>query len=209
MIEKKHRINKKAGVTITAMVSGLIASILILSMSVTEDVIIEKEEIIRSWNFIANSLGDEVGLDNATFEAGILSIYFAPHQADPTTAYAENDSDVLEAMCFDNGTGYANTDDFRIQIDHSTAFDILVRVRGNKTTCWNGSAFIDAYLRVNITSVGFSIPALTNMTPVITHNSSTQEYIWINYYINNAGAGYSIVRGNETLFQTIIYEGFY
>jgi len=209
MKEKKRRINIKAGSIITALISSIIVGLLVLSMSITEDVIIEKEEVIRTWTFIADSLGDEAGLDNATYESGILSIYFPLHDATPDTTYLENDSDVLEAMCIDNGTGYVNTDDFRLEMPHSTAFDIVVRVRANKTVCWNGSAFIDAYARVNITSPGFSIPTLTNMTPVISRNDTGQEYIWINFYINNAGSGYTITRGNETQIPTIIYEGYY
>jgi len=208
MKEKKRGINKKAGVICTALISGIIAGILILSMSITEDVIIEKEDI-RSWKFIADDLGDEVGLDNATFESGILSIYFPLHDAAPDTTYLENNSTILESMCLDNGTGYVNTDDFRLEMPHSTAFDIVVRVRANRTVAWNGSAFIDAYARVNITSEGFSIATLTNMTPVVTHNDTGQQYIWINFYINNAHNGYTIARGNETQIPQFLYQGYY
>lgn len=205
----RYKINGKAAATITAMISSLIVGLLVLSMSITEDVIIEKQQEIRSWKFIADSLGDEAGVDNATLESGILSIYYPPHQADPETAYLENNSEALERLCLGNGTGYANTDDSRVEIAHSIAFDIVVRVRANKTVCWNGSAFIDAYARVNLTSDGFSIPALTNMTPVLSRNDTGQEYIWINFYINNAHNGYMITRGNETLLPQFLYQGYY
>jgi len=199
---KTKLFNKKTGF-ISGLISSLIIGILIISFSITPDVVVEKT-YIKSWHTLFEGVASEAVLTYG--DSGILEIYFINHTATPTTTFSRNDSILYRTWCNTSKLGYANTDDFRVEIKHTTLFDILIKVRGNKTTCWNGSAFIDAYLRMNITSPHLGIAALSGMTGVVTHNDSGLDYLWMNFYINNSAAGYSIARGNESKIPTIRYQ---
>ena len=153
------------------------------SMEDVEEEIISAET--RNWNNLGSEAEPEAGA------SGLLSVYIYPHDGDPGTTYAENTSATLESAAY----CYANADAQEIHPPHTDTFDIVVRVRVNKTNCYDyvNDQFMDTWVRVNITSSDLSISE-TTATNVVSHNSSTEGYIYINAYLNNGGAGYSIDR---------------
>jgi len=205
MMKKKKILNIKTGI-ISTMITGLVIGIMILSNTISPEIIVE-ETYIRSWHTVfEGALAD--GME-ASPDGGILQIFFINHTETPTTTYSNNSSQKYQDWCNTSGLGYASADDFRTEIDHSTLFDVLLRVNGNKTMCWNGTAFIGSYLRVNFTSPHLGIAALTGMIGVESQNNTGLEYLWMNFYLNNSGAGYSIIRGNESKLPTIRYQAYY
>jgi len=126
-----------------------------------------------------------------------------------------NDSSILETWATDNGLGYTDSDDFNIEIEHSVDFDIVVRIRGNRTMCDNpAGAHVDANLRVNISSAGaanLDIDALTAMTAVITQNDSACEYIWMNFNlkVDQAAGKLNIDRDQTADITAIVFSAYY
>jgi len=167
----------------------------------------------KGWHVVwEGSLSDYVYAAEANPGAGvsgILEIFIINHTASPDTAYDENSSSDMESWCTAAGLGYCNADDSNIDIAHTTDFDIVVRVRGNQTICHDGSQFMDSYLRVRITSADLSIGADTEMTGVVSQNSSGNTYLWMNFYEDNSGSGYSISRDETAEITSIKFEAYY
>ena len=195
------------------MVLFLVTVIFVLGMF--PHPVIEQIDDGRSWHVIwEGSLSDLVQAaeaDPGAGASGILSVYFTNNTATPDTAYNENDSATLEAWCAAAGLGYANADDANVEIDHSTDLDIVVRVRGNKTHCWNGTAFIDAYLRVRVSSADLNLAADTVSTGVPSYNDSGMTYLWVNFYIDEdqGAANLNIARDETAEITSIKYEAYY
>lgn len=130
--------------------------------------------------------------------SGWLEIYLYPHDANPGATYNENTSATLEA----GSLAYFDTDGWSTTTFPSeTSFDIVIRCRFNRTHCWNGSAFIDSRVRVNLTVAGHtgagdwavgSDFANSPMTKIVTQNNTADGYIFVNFYLNNAAAGYQL-----------------
>ena len=187
MEEKKSR--KKAGVSVGTIIAIFaIAFILIFSMPsprlVNED---------GSWQIIwSGNLVSAAENNPGAGATGFLEFFVINHTASPDTVYAQNTSTTLETWCDAVNLGYASADEFNIEIAHSVTFDLLCKVRFNKTHAWNGTAFIDSDTRVNITCTGDVTIADETGTNVVGHNDSGLDYIWINVYWDNSGSGYSI-----------------
>ena len=189
------------------LVAVLVVSTFVIGM--LPHPVIEQNDADRSWHVVwEGSLADYARAAEANpgdGVSGILSVYIYPHDASPGTEYAENTSATLEAACL----GYANADALRIDVPHSTAFDIVVRVRGNKTHCWVSDQFYDSYLRVRITAADLSIGADTLATGVISYNNTGKDFIWMNHYLNAGGAGYSLIRDQTAEITHIKFEAYY
>lgn len=226
---KKTKYGTVKGIRI-GMVLFLVAVIFVVGMMPHPKIIVEETgnndeslietitEVItgnRSWHVIwEGSLTDLVmaaEADPGVGASGILSVYIINHTATPDTTYTQNASGTLEAWCAAAGLGYANADDTNVEIDHSTDFDILTRVRGNKTHCWNGTAFIDAYLRVRISSADLNLAADTVATGVPTDNDSGKSFIWVNFYIDEdqGASNLNIARDETAEITNIKFEAYY
>ena len=188
MYMKKIKNRKKAGISL-ATVFAVATAIMLIIMTAPRPVFDEDFNIVWIGN-LASAEGDP-----GAGASGFLEIFYINHSATPATAYDENSSATLEGWCA-GGYGYATLDDFNLNIDYTLTFDIVVRVRWNKTHAWNATAFIDADCRVKITHEGLNGNPIANVTGtlVVTHNVSTDDYIWANIYWNNAGAGYTIAK---------------
>jgi len=131
--------------------------------------------------------------DPGSGNTGWLEIYIYPHDGDPGTTYAENTSATLEAASL----AYADSDGWSESLVSETSFDIVVRVRWNKTHVWQTDKFIDSRARTNITvtcddwAVGSNIDDATG-TLVVSRNDTSDDFIWCNIYWNNGGSGYQI-----------------
>jgi len=114
-------------------------------------------------------------------EGSILAVYICAKSATPGTTYATNNSATLEGLAQD----YADADDERIYPDHSTAFDIVVRARFNKSEVfdYDNTQFNAAWCKMQISSANLNLAADTEMTAVVSQNSSSDDFIWINFYL--------------------------
>lgn len=187
----------------------------ILYTSVISNVKIKQDD--GTWHVVwEGSLAQAVEADPGAGASGFLEIFFVNHTATPATAYAINTSSNFETWANANlGTGvgnaWANADDFNLQLKHSTAFDVVVRVRYNKTHAWNGTAFLAGDTRVNITASGggVTISGATSGTNVESYNNTGMDYIWINVYWNNTVDGYQLSKGGTCAISQISIQAKY
>jgi hypothetical protein len=123
-----------------------------------------------------------------------------------------NTSSTLETWCTTNMPGYTpyvNHDDFNLTLKYLTTFVFLVRARFNKTQCWDGSKFIGSSCRCKMTVSGCGITlANVTLTNAVSQNNSGQNYIWINFYYTNAGAGFQLPKfcGNSGIAECKITQ---
>lgn len=192
MESKKDKSKKKATIYGSlAVVAIVVFAAWTIMFHIPKPVIEPTDE--GTWHVIwRGSLADAAENDPGAGASGFLEIFYVNHTASPATAYDENTSTTIEGWCTAANLGYATADEYNIEISHSVTFDIVVRVRFNKTHCWNGTDFIGSRTRVNFTASGDLTIADETGTNVETDNSSAKSYIWINVYWDNSGSGYSI-----------------
>jgi len=163
----------------------------------------------KSWHVLwEGSFVEAAEADPGAGNSGILEVFIYPHDGDPGTTYAENNSATLEAASY----GWANADDSEIDIPHSTEFDIVIRVRGNATHCKRDTDWHHTDLKVEISSdanLNPQISGLTEMTGVVSRNDSGDPYLWMNFYINNAGSGYTIAKSATAEIDNIKFSAYY
>lgn len=184
---------KKAGKSLS-MVFAVTVTLLLIVFSMPQPVLVEDEGTYRViWK---GNLASAAEGNPGSGASGFLEIFYVNHSGAPAGAYEENTSATIEGWCT-AGYGYASADNFLLQISSAVTFDIVVRVRFNKTHAWETDKFIDTDCRVNITHTGLDGNAISDVTGtnVITHNDSSDEYIWINVYWDNSGSGYTIAAG--------------
>ena len=182
MKQNKENI-KKAGI-FSMLVLGAIAAVVMLASvhdTVERTVMFEK----RMPTLVT---GDADPGDNSGF------FYFMvyPHQADPATAYASNLSNATAYEFSDVGNTSCTG-----ETPYSTTFDLVIKVGvtdddGYYTS--NGTRNPD-YNWCLLTCSDLSIGADTNMTEVFIGNNT--DYAWYHYYLNNGGAGYTIIEGES------------
>jgi hypothetical protein len=140
--------------------------------------------------------------------SGILEIFFINHSATNAYKYV-NTSATLESWCTTAGLGYASADDFNVELAHSVLFDICIKVRVNKTHAWDGSKFIDSWVRMNITSADLGIGALTAMEKYVYYNNTGQTYIWLCFFYDFSNAGYDLSKDESADITAIRLEAYY
>jgi len=204
--ENKAGIMKKSmviatifGVTLSGMYAGY------LNYDINDDV----EETTYSTfdlSYLAPLFADA---DPGAGASGFLGVYFINHSAGNDYATV-NDSSTLETWCTANNLGYANANSFLVDIAHSTSFDVVVRVRGNRTHAYNTDKFFHTDLNVTWTSSDLSVGADTSMTrPTPSQNNSADNFIWMNFYDDNGGSGYTIGKGTTKNIDNIKFDAFY
>jgi len=179
---------------------------------------IEKTDDGKTWHIIwEGSLADAMEeATPATADAScILMIYLVNHSADPANAYdagaGANDTYTLQDWCNASNLGFANADDSDVELAHTVAFDIVVKVRGNTTVAYreDESAFWDSDLLVEITSADLSIGGDTDMTGVVCSNSTSYGYIYVNFYDDNSGSGYTLSKDQTAEITSIKFSAYY
>jgi len=188
-MEEKKKGYKKAGVSLGTVAGVAIVATLLILTGPTPRIVNEDGvwQIVWGGNLVSAAENDP-----GAGASGFLEIFFVNHTATPTTTYTQNTSATIEGWCTAANLGFASADEFNVEIAHSVTFDIVVRVRFNQTHAHNGSDFVDGDTRVNITCSGDLTIADVTGTNVVSHNDSALDYIWINVYWDNGGAGYSI-----------------
>lgn len=177
----------------SAMVTALIVSFVsaILFTSVSMQPVVEKQTIKARDHWNENRpLGDA---DPGSGNTGFMYVMVYPHQADPGTAYASNLS---------NASAYEYSDSTNCELTgetpHSVAVDYVMKVRVNNSDGYNssGSTWEDSWVRANIT-IDFDYltdETDTAMTEQVIGTEYT-TYRWYHYYLNNAGNGYTLSKG--------------
>lgn len=144
----------------------------------------------KGWRTIASA--QEGGGSLGASAGGVLQVYVYPHSADPGTDYASNLSNA-SAYAWANTLNSAMTGN----VPYDTTFDIVYKIRVNVSEAYNstGSSWETSWVRSNITCADLSIGADTAMTGVEIDSDDT--WMWMNFYINNGGSGYTISHGEH------------
>ena len=127
-------------------------------------------------------------------ESGMVRLMIYPHDADPGTTYASN-------LTNDAAYAYGNTWNTSLTGDvpyAPTTFDIVVKARFNTTHAYSSgnTTWMLSWVNSTIRCPDLSINANTTMTKVqITTN---ENYMWVHFYMNNGGAGYTRTHGVTT-----------
>jgi hypothetical protein len=104
-------------------------------------------------------------------------------------------TNVTGALCYAwaNNLNAAMTGD----VPYATAFDLVYKIRVNVSQAYNttGSRWMTEWVRSNITCADLGIAADTAMVGVQIVNNS--NFLWMNFYDNNGGAGYTITHGQQ------------
>lgn len=184
------------------IVIGAVCGFMLLATTDVEQVVTSIGQ--RGWNTIASA--EEGGGLVGAAAGGVLQVYIWTHSADPGTDYAANLSNV-SANCFAwaNNLNTAMTGN----VPYDTAFDVLYKVRVNDTQAYNttGSVWMLDWVRANLTCANLGIGADTAMVEVEIVNNT--DYLWINYYLNNGGAGYTITHGQQVNLSSFKLQAWY
>lgn len=176
--------NKKKNIRIGAVLGiAFLMVMMVTSVYFYED---EQGKVTLKMNTAMAEYGLPAG------ESGWLEIYIMPHDTSPATTYDENTSATLEG----NALTYADTDGWTKTIDSETLFDIVVRVRVNATHARNATMFklnrINCSLNVSGDFATGSDFSDVDGTPIETANNSAWNFIYVNFYWDNSGSGYSV-----------------
>lgn len=186
--EEKNIMN--AGTRLGLLFGVILVTMIIIGINISDVAIVTEEQ---RWQevYIWNPVGSE-GNPGAG-ASGFLEIFFINHTASPTVAYLENTSSTLESWCTSNMAGktpYANADNFNVELASEVSFDIVVRVRFNKTHAWETNKFIgsDTDCQITTSCTGWADgenDANTSATHrVESRNNTGEDYIWINFVWN-------------------------
>ena len=187
---------------LTCIVIGAVSGFMLFATTDVQQVIQTFGQ--RGWNTIASA--EEGGGDVSAGEGGVLQVYIWKHSADPGTTYASNLSN-MSGDCY----AWANTlnEAMTGNVPYGTDFDIVYKIRVNATQAYNttGSTWMLDWVRANITCADLGIAADTAMSEVeITNNTA---YLWVNYYVNNGGAGYTITHGQQVNITSFKLQAWY
>lgn len=156
----------------------------------------------RFWRPVLGADGDP-----GAGKSGMLEIFIYPHAANPAATYAANLSSANAYAARNTWNGSLTGD-----VPYApTTFDIVIKVRWNKTHAYNASSTTTkwelGYVRANLTCAALSIGADTAMSEVNITSSAT--YIWVNYYANNGGAGYTVSHGQTVNVTSVKLQAYF
>lgn len=206
MEEKKIVNKKKAGVR-----AGLVIALVMGMMFVYTTLPVPQIKMDeRGWHVVwEGNLAQAAEGNPGSGAGGILEIFFINHTASPATCYDTNSSSDMEAWCTAAHLGYTSADDFNTELAHSVAFDVVVRVRGNHTQCYRTDKFYHTDLKVEWTCAGLSIGADTAMTGVVSYNNSGGTYLYMNFYSNGGGSGFTLSKDQSIAITSIKFSAYY
>jgi len=199
---------KKAGI-ITMFIFGILFGLAVYDIYVNEPVEMKKWHTVAVWTPLDPLYAEA---DPGAGASGILEVFFINHSAG--NDYKDvNTSATLESWCTANNLGYASADDTEVDIAHSTSFDIVVRVRGNATHCKRGATWYDSDVNVTITwsdeSMADAQPDGQTTSGTATFNDSNWAYLYVNFYWDGSGSGYTIDKGETSEIESIEFAAYY
>jgi len=168
---------------VTAFVIGAVCTMTFLFSSDIEEITID--QAVRKWIPLADA-------DPGNGNCGLCNIFIYPHAADPATTYGSN---ITEG----NSYAYSNALNTTLTgyVPHSTTFDIVIKYQFNTTTakCSTNATWMMSWVNSTIRCPGLSINANATMSEV--NVTATPNQMWVQFYVNNGGSGYTITHGQE------------
>jgi len=185
---------KKAKILKAGLVSGLLITMALTILvnpnveNIAEDVLTPQHEISKGeWKHISLPfVAEEPGADNdpGAGASGVLNSYVAK-------LTANWDANLTDVWGSTGTNGSSAGTDIPYDVNH----ELGVLVRWNKShaydTAWNLS-LVRAY--VNCSECDPAVSAVSATEAGVTAGDAT--YIYVHYYIDNSGTGYSIGRGD-------------
>jgi len=181
--------NKKSNVRSRWLIKGSAMVTTIVIFAVVSMVYLSVTNISmdpRNWT----ALGADADPGNGN--CGLCNIFIYPHAADPATTYGSN---ITEG----NSYAYSNALNTTLTgyVPHSTTFDIVIKYQFNTTTakCSTNATWMMSWVNSTIRCPGLSINANATMSEV--NVTATPNQMWVQFYVNNGGSGYTITHGQE------------
>lgn len=203
----------KAIIVVGILFGAVGSGFLLMNNSVDETVdslFISEDDGSEQWMTVQSFSLDALGYaDPGSGASGFLSIFLLNYTgSDPTTALLHNETDWSAAG---NVSAYADADAFSEDAAADAGFYFVVRVRMNKTHCYdNGdSQFVHTRVRVNLTTSGDETIGGTSGTAIVSYNDSGADYIYINYYWDDGDNGYRITTDGSITVSEIKIEAKY
>jgi len=198
---KKYKDFKKAGV-VSASIIGLIVCILFFTnmnpiVDVGEIERIESREM-KYKQIVLPFLGEN---NPGAGASGVLEVYVN------ATNTSTSPYDVNLSGCY--ATGETNNSHIGSDVPYDTAFDVILKVRWNKThaydSTWNLS-LVRAY--ANSTVLG-----ITSIQMEEVQIATSANYVYVAYYLQDAdggaGTGFTIASGVNVTAFTVVFESYY
>lgn len=186
---------KAGGLLSLVIIGAIVASI--YAFSVNDAVI---EQIIPERRVPTLVTGDADPGDNS----GLFYFMIKNHSDDPTTEYANNlTNGTTNSNCYEwSDLGNVSATG---ETPYNTNFDIVLKVGiTNEDGQWShNSSWNPGYNWMLLTCANLSISADTNMSEIQIANNT--NYAWYQYYLNNAGAGYTIIEGQDFNITSVKY----
>ena len=188
--KSRNKNYKAAGISLGTISAVVIAVMFVFFTAPRPQLVTDDGEwhVIWHGNLVMAAENTTIAAD----EGGFLEILWLNHTATPATAYDVNDSSVMEGWADANNLGYANADNFSVELAHTTTWDIVVRCQFNSSQCNNGE-LSRVRCAINITAGDNVMGGGTNATGRInTSYGAYNNMMWVNFYWTNGGAGYSL-----------------
>ncbi len=191
-MQSKYKSIFKASVLMSFLVIGVVVAMVYVSQ-VQGPIIQTVTNQARTHLF---PLGDAFP---GTGKSGYLAFYIYPHSADPANDY---DTNLTNATAYEHYD--VNTGEMTHTTPYSTAFDFIVKYRLNVSDGYNSSS---GWWTLNwsymVMACNFNWTAdITSTTMTDVKISNGADYIYINAYLNNAGAGYQLSKNEKASWNT-------
>jgi len=155
---------------------------------------------MREWH--ADVIGDNAPGAGAS---GWLMFYVYPHQATGETTYASN-------LTASNAYEYTDVNDSHAgdNVPYGTAFDLVIKVRWNRTHSWasNNGSYVLEWVEGWCNCSDLSISS-TEMSEMNISGTTNNNFIWVHYYLNNSNAGYTITRNQNVSPISFNFNAYY
>jgi len=194
----------------------------------------------RSWRIVQQGALGDLDMAYDTGNTSIIAVWVVNHT---TNQYAYGNhsyyTDVGDHHAWQNDStefnnsvnvyDYAQKSGFDLEVPHSTAYDIIFRVRANATNAATGTGagdqFNASWVSLNVTGYGIygDVSTSANWTRYVTHNVSGDPAMYINFVYNGTealqgelyhdnvaiGTGDSLVRDNRTYLTSVTLSCYY
>lgn len=141
--------------------------------------------------------------ENTPTGGGWLATFCLDYAETPGTCLASNASGGGYDS-WTNVSGYCDTDDTDTDLASDDPFYFVVRCRFNASQCKDGGVYKDSRTMVNLTVAGDEAIAGTAGTAVVSFNSTSADYIYINYYWDDGVDGYRITDDGSLTWSLVI-----
>jgi len=177
---------------IIAIAAGIMVAFMVNPGFMINDQVI----IPRTGSWTAVATGENVTDPTTGDNSGICAFWIFTH----------GHGNSLDVNLSDKKPGYIAggnaTKGDTLDIPHSTAFDVIVWVRGNSTDCNKQTD----YLRCNMTAATWSYTLEEADSETQIDNSST--FLWAHYVWDNDGSGYTLTRDQTLSISAIVLEAY-